>query len=295
MRIRTKRFFFPFALAWVTLAWLGVATAAPADPAAELAEFQQYFKAKFPAVAFNDFADGLYALPGLEDARARWRAAGSAYTRQLQFGKKIWETPFINGKTFASCFKNKGVNIAQGYPYWDKVGKRVRTVEMDLIDCSKRNKGEHVFLTADLSHNADARLQLAQVTAYFYSLSLGKTLNPDVDLTDPDARKAYEEGKQYWWSRRGQWNFSCASCHADLAGKTLGNQPLSAGLGHGTGWPAQRLDTERLEPLHYRYMTCLAQMRAKPPAFGSTIYNHLELYEKLMSTGLPLRAPSMRN
>lgn len=282
------------------LAMIGLTatTAAHADPAADLKQFRVFFKQRFPTVAFEHFADGLYALPGFEEYREQWQAFGDLppFELGLAAGKELWEKPFANGRKFASCFKNGGKNIAQGYPYWDKAAKQVRTVEMDLIECARRNHADLKFLTADLDRDQAARVQLAELSAYFYSMSRGKLIKPDIDFSDPDALKAYEEGKHYWWSRRGQWNFACASCHIEMSGKNLGgNQPLSAALGHTTAWPAQRLEWARIDLLHQRYTTCLSQMRAKPPEIGSDVLNHLELYEKYMSSGLPLRAPAMRN
>jgi len=281
-----------------TVVALLLSTAAWADPASDTKQMRDFFKARFPTVALEDYANGLYALPGFEEFRDQWLAFRdlAPYEIGLANGKKLWETPFRNGKTFSSCFKNGGRNIAQGYPYWDKPAKKVRTVEMDLIDCATRNGSELSFVNANLDRDQKARAQLAELSAYLYSLARGKPLKPDVDFTDRDALKAYEQGKKFWWARRGQWNFSCASCHVNLAGATLaGSQPLSAGVGHGVAWPAQRTEWTRLETLHYRYAACLSQMRARPQAHGSEDLNNLELYEKIMSIGLPLQAPAMRN
>jgi sulfur-oxidizing protein SoxA len=276
---------------------LAASAVAAADPQTDLEQFRGFYKKRFPSVPFDEFSNGLYALPGFDEYREHWLGFSDLppYEIGLGHGKALWEKPFRNGKTFASCFKNGGKNIAQGYPYWDKAAKKVRTVEMDLMDCARRNDAELPFLNADLSKNDAARIQLAELSGYFYSLSRGKRLNPDVDFSDPDALKAYEQGKRFWWARRGQWNFACASCHIDMAGKNLGgNQPLSAALGHTTAWPAYRLRWERLDTLHYRYITCLQDMRAAPPKHGAEIYNHIELYQKYMSSGIPLTAPSMR-
>ncbi len=297
MQKNLKRAFTTFIVA-LTATIAATAMAAPSDPASDKKQFQEFFKKKFPETTFEKFSDGLYALAGFDEYREQWEGFKDLppYEIGLEHGKKMWDTKFRNGKTFSSCFKNGGKNIAQGYPYWDKVGKAVRTVEMDLIDCARRNGAEIPFLTADLDRDQGARTQLAELSAYFYSLSKGKTIKPDIDFSDPDALKAYDDGKKFWWSHRGQWNFACASCHVQLAGKNLGgNQPLSAGLGHTTAWPAQRLEWGRLETLHYRYSTCLTQMRARPPKHGSATLNNLELYEKFMSGGLPLTAPGMRN
>ena len=271
----------------------GTISTAMADPAADLDNFREFFKKKFPTVAFDEYANGLYALPGMDEYRAQWELINEFPPFELGFseGKKRWETPFKNGETFANCFKNGGKNIAQGYPYWDETSQKVRTAEMDLNDCLKKN-GEPEY--TDLDKDQTARVKLAQLTAYFYSLSKGQRIK--IDVSSPGAVKAYEDGKKFWWSRRGQLNFACANCHMDLAGKNFGgNQPLSAALGHTTAWPAQRLEWGRLESLHQRYATCNSQVRAKPFKRGSETYNNLQLYETYMSSGLPLTAPAMRN
>jgi len=267
--------------------------AAIADPATDLKNFQAFFKKKFPTVPFDEYSNGLYALPGFEVYKEQWTMYNEfpPFELGLAIGKKIWETPFKNGKTYASCFKNGGKNIAQGYPYWDETTQKVHTAEMDLNACLKKN-GEPEF--TDLDKNEAVRVRLAELTAYFYSLSQGQRVK--LDVSSPGAVKAYEEGKKFWWQRRGQLHFACANCHMDLAGKNFGgNQPLSAALGHTTAWPAQRLEWGRLETIHQRYKTCNSQVRAKPFKHGSEVYNNLQFYETYMSSGLPLTAPAMRN
>lgn len=273
-----------------------VSIPAVAGPAEDLRQFRDFFKKQFPAVKFDDYANGLYALPGFEEYKASWDVYNefSPYELGLGNGKKMWETPFKNGKSFAGCFKNGGRNIAQNYPYWDENTRKVRTAEMDLMDCARKNGAEPSFLKADLNENLKARVELAELTAYFYSLSRGQRIS--IDLSKAGAAKAYEDGKKTWWARRGQLNFACATCHMDLAGRNFGgNQPLSAALGHATAWPAQRLEWGRIETIHFRYMTCNSQVRAKPLKHGGETYNNLQLYETYMSSGLPLTAPAMRN
>jgi sulfur-oxidizing protein SoxA len=273
-----------------------VATTAQADPKKDLEQFRNYFKNKFPTVKFDDYANGFYFLPGMDEYKGNWEALNEFPPYELGFanGQRIWETPFKNGKTFANCFPNGGKKIAQKYPYWDEASKKVRTAEIDLMDCAKKNGADLPFLTADLNKDEKARVQLAELTAYFYSLSKGERVA--IDLSAPGAQAAYEEGKKFWWQKRGQLNFACADCHMELAGKNLGgNQPLSAALGHPVGWPAQRLEWARLETIHQRYRTCNSQVRAKPQKHGAEIYDKLQLYETYLSSGLPLTAPAMRN
>lgn len=259
--------------------------------------YRLYFKKKFPRVEFEEFSNGLYALPQFAAYRETWEEERDfpPYEVGLERGKALWEKPFKNGKTFSDCFANGGRNIAQKYPYWDEARQQIRTAEMDLIDCARSNGEDLPFVAAaDLGKDQKARVQLAELTAYFYSLSSGQKI--DIDLSRPGATAAFEKGKQIFWSRRGQLNFACYQCHVDLAGHNLGGgQPLSAGLGHTTAWPAQRIEWARIETIHQRYATCFSQVRAKPYPHLGEEYNALELYEKFMSGGLPLTAPSMRN
>lgn len=296
MEARISLFRFIRAIALATLVAGGLIGNAHADPAKDLKHFREYFKNKFPTVRFDAFAEGIYALPGMNDYRAQWETLNEfpPYEIGLDQGRKEWETPFKNGKTYASCFVNGGKNIAQLYPYWHEATHQVRTAEMDLIDCVKKNGETRPFTTADIGKDASARAQLANLTAAFYELSKGQRIA--IDLSAPGAIEAYEEGKRFWWSRRGQLNFSCANCHMDQAGKNLGgNQPLSAALGHPVGWPAYRTVWGHLDTIHQRYATCNAQVRAKPAKHLSATYNNLQLYETYLSSGLPLAAPSVRN
>jgi len=273
-------------------------TAVQADPKSDLAKFRAYFRAKFPTVKFDNYAIGLYALPGMQAYKAQWEAVNEFPPYELGLGKgeDMWKKPFPNGKTFASCFKNGGVKIAQHYPRWDKAKQEVRTAEMDLLDCMKKNDPAMAEKFKDLNKDKKARVTLANLTAYLYSLSKGQRVNPAVDFSDPGARKAYEAGKKFFWQKRGQLNFSCGDCHWSNAGKNLGGgQPLSAALGHPIGWPAFRPGWGRLETIHQRYRTCNKNVRAKPGKHGSKTYNNLQLYETYLSSGLPLMAPSMRN
>lgn len=286
----------------ILLLSLGISAAsallAQADPVDDLMRVRVYFQHKFPSVPFDEYANGLYALPGNEIYRAQWEAMNKrpTYAIDLSEGKTLWETRFENGKSWASCFRNGGVKIAQHYPYWDDNAQKVRTMEMDVTDCAARNgaTGLAQAWAALDGEDETRRTQLANLVAYIYSLSRGERVS--IDLSKPGAMQAYEEGKTFWWAKRGQLNLACADCHIDLSGrKTGGDQPLSAALGHPVGWPAQRTGSGVLETIHHRYMACNIQVRAKPFKHGSDIYNKLQLYETYISSGLPLSAPALRH
>ena len=282
-----------------TLGFVGFANApVSADPQADLKEFQDYFKKTYKDIKTDEYSNGFYAFPQFKSYRAMWEAYNDfpPYELGLERGKAVWNKPFANGGSFAKCVKDGAIKAAQTYPRWDKEKQQVRSAEMDIMDCAKSNNEDLAFLKADLAKEEKPRVQLAEVTAHFYSQYRGQRVKPDVDFKDPAALAAYEKGKKYWWTRRGQLNFACSNCHIDMAGKDLGgNQPLSAALGHPVGWPAQRLEWARLDTLMMRYSTCNSQVRAKPSKHYGEEYLSLQLYETYLSSGLPLTAPSMRN
>ena len=257
--------------------------AVQASPQSDLKAFQSYFKKRFPKVPFDEFSNGLYALPGAEDRRAEWEAIMEfpPYEVELEKGKKFW-----NKNNLGQCFRNGGVGIAHTYPYWDKKRKMVRTAELDINDCLKRLGKKPI---KNLKKG-----KMAQVVAYFRYMSRGKRVKLNVDWSDPGALAEYKRGRTFFWAKRGQLNFSCANCHVDSAGKFIGGNILSAALGHGVGFPAYRSKWGGLGTIHRRYGGCNKQVRAKPLKPQSRAYRALELYEAYMNTGLPLSAPSQR-
>jgi sulfur-oxidizing protein SoxA len=266
------------------LAILGLAGAASltaqADPQTDLKEFQGYFKNKFPEVAFKEYANGVYALDA--NARGQWESMMDfpPYEIELESGKTLWNKPFKNGKNFASCFTRE----PQNYPYWDDATNQIRTIELDVNACLKKNGEAEI---ADLDKGT-----MVNLVAYFKSMHRGKLVK--IDLSNPKAVQAYEQGKQFYWARRGQLNFSCSTCHVDNAGRFLRGESLSAGLGHGTGFPTYRAKDGFMASLHNRYAGCNKQVRAAAFKSQSDEYKNLELYESYMNTGLPLTAPSYR-
>ncbi|MCG6873197.1 MAG: sulfur oxidation c-type cytochrome SoxA [Gammaproteobacteria bacterium] len=259
---------------------LVLGSVANADPKRDLEEYQNYFKKRFPGLSLDDYADGHYSLPAAAAARTEWEEhmAFPPYEIDLVKGKKFWDE---NG--LASCFKNGGKNIAQGYPYWDAKRKEIRTIEEDINECLTKSGKKPI---KDLKKGL-----MAAVVAHFRSMSNGQRMAVQVPK---EAEAEYEYGKHFFWAKRGQLNFSCASCHVLKSGQHAGGNVLSAGLGHTTGFPVYRLKWGGLGTVHRRYGGCNKQVRAKPFKAQSREYTALEFYEAYMNTGVPIKAPSMR-
>jgi sulfur-oxidizing protein SoxA len=278
----------------LALAGLGIAMGAPltasATPEDDLKEFQGYFKKKFPTVPLEAYNDGVNALPQYAERRANWELLMEfpPYEQEIEKGEELWNTPFKNGKTYASCFKNGGKGLAVAYPFYDATSGDIRTIEEDINKCRVMNGEEPI---KNLKHGDMARLVIV-----FKRLSQGMPMA--VKLDSPEAKAAYEDGKHFYWARRGQLNMSCATCHVQNAGNKIRGDVLSPALGHGTGFPVYRTKWAQagkpLGTIHRRYGGCNKQVRAKPLKPQSDSYTNLELYQAYMNTGVPIKAPSQR-
>jgi sulfur-oxidizing protein SoxA len=119
-------------------------------------------------------------------------------------------------------------------------------------------------------------------------------INVEIPEDDPKALEAYETGKQFYFARRGQLNFACASCHASSSGTTLRTEILSPAFGHTTHWPVYRSKWGEMGTLHRRFSGCNKQVRAKDFEAQGEEYRNLEFFMTYMNNGLPLNGPGAR-
>lgn len=262
---------------------LGLAATAQASPEQDRKEILEYFKNKFPNVKFEDYVHGAFIYS--PDAFAQYQAIMEfpPFVSVIEQGKKMWETPFKNGKTYASCFPNGGKNVAGLYPYFDEKLGKVVTFEMAINACRKAN-GEDELSYSDMK-------TMGVLTAYARTLSDGMKMQ--IKVEGEKALEAYERGKQHFFQRRGQLNFSCATCHIQNAGNILRTEYLSPVLGQATHWPVFR-GGDNLVTLQNRYVGCNRQVRAVPYKEGSEEYNNLEYFHSYLSNGLPMQASVFR-
>jgi sulfur-oxidizing protein SoxA len=243
------------------------------------ADIASRLQQQLPGVATTDYAIGSAAFDA--DYKTQVDSAATAAPGVVEAGKKMWNTKFRNGKTLASCFPNGGRRIAASYPQYDARLKRVVTLEMAVNQCLKAN-GEPIHELADGT-------TMGTLTAYLRSLSDGQKVNVRVPAAAEDK---FEEGRRLYFTRMGQRNFACASCHVQSAGKRYSDTPLSPVVGQATHWPIVR--DGRAVTLQARIRECLETMGAAPFPAGSDELNHLEYFLAYLSNGLTLKANAGR-
>lgn len=262
-----------------------------AGPADDLKSFRNYFKQKFPGVEMEDYANGVYALNA--DKRSQWEAMEDfpPYEEFVEMGQEAWETEFKNGNSFASCFGSDASAVRAKYPHWDSKTEKVVTLEGDINKCLKDN-GEKPYKWK--------KGTMAHVSAYLGYEARDQKVDVQVP-NDAKALQAYEDGKRFFYGKKGQLNLSCADCHVYSSGMRVRGNILSPALGHTTHFPVYRGSWARkdkkndgLGTLHRRYGGCNKQVRARPFKAQSDEYRNMELFHAYMSNGLPINAPGYR-
>lgn len=268
------------------LAGLGIAlgaVTAHASPEQDKHDMLKYYTTKYPNVKVDDYVYGALAFDA--DSKAQYDAIMEfpPFESDVDKGRKMWETAFKNGKKYADCFPNGGKQIAGNYPMFDETKGKVVTLNDAVNDCRIAN-GEEAFKTEDAK-------TIGILDAYMRTLSDGMLMN--VKVEGPKAMAAYDDGKKTFFTRKGQLNFACASCHVQNAGTRLRSEIISPAIGHAVHWPVFR-GGDTLVTLQNRYTGCFKQVRAVPPPAGGTTMNNLEYFHSSLSNGLPMKASVFR-
>jgi sulfur-oxidizing protein SoxA len=201
-------------------------------------------------------------------------------------GERLWSEP--QGSAGQSCADCHGAaettmsGVAARYPAWDET----TAAPVDLMGriglCQTRYQG----MTEAADPRDPARLA---ILAYLTHLSRGMPIAPD---SDPRLAPARAMGEALFSTRMGQLNLSCAQCHSDNAGGSLGAARIPQA--HPTGYPQYRLEWETLGTLDRRIAGCMTGIRAEPFPAGSAEIVALELYLMSRAAGLTVETRPIR-
>lgn len=203
----------------------------------------------------------------------------------LEQGEAEWNTVEGDaGKSCASCHgkASKMKGVATGYPKFDKkLGKPVN-LEQRINMCRTEN-----MKAKELKFDEDKMIGLNILVRY---QSRGMPVKVKVD---GPMKPFFEKGKEHYYTRRGQLDMSCASCHEQSMGRYLRADFLSQG--QINGFPTYRLKSQRPLSVHKRFEGCNSDVRAASYPIGSDEYVNLELYVTWRGQGLPIETPSVRH
>ena len=259
--------------------------AADTDPQADFKAFRKYFTERFPKVQLNDIVNGPYSMD--EGLRKQWKAKEEfpPYEFAVEQGKQMFATPFKNGKTYGDCFPNKGIGVRQMYPMFDAKTGEVITLEIAINQCRVR--------TCEKRRSTPLKDDMASLTAYMAFTSRGKPMDIKIP-NDPRALAAYKKGEEYFYTRRGQFNMSCASCHVQNPGNHIRTEMLAPALGIVNALPIYRSEWGGMGTTSRRFATCNSQIRGVPLKAGDDNYRDVEYFLSYMANGLPISGPGAR-
>jgi sulfur-oxidizing protein SoxA len=198
----------------------------------------------------------------------------------------IWNTADgSEGKACADCHDDPAesmVGVAATYPKWNEEAGELRTVQMQVNDCRVNRMGADAW-----KYDATDAISME---ALINSASRGMPVNVAID---GPAAEYWEKGKEIYYTRFGQLELACASCHEANYGNYIRADHLSQG--QINGFPAYRLKNAKLNGVHNRFKGCIRDTRAETFKEGSPEFIALELYVKSRGNGLSVEGPSVRN
>lgn len=234
---------------------------------------------------FDEVLSGwLYRTPETRALEAdSFQNPGMLYVER---GEEIWNTVEGEaGKSCASCHGDASesmAGVAASYPKWDGDAQRPINVELQINKCRENNMKAEAY-------KFDAAEQKA-LTTFIKHQSQGEPMN--VDLSQGDLQSWWKKGEELYYTRTGQLNLSCASCHEQNNGLYIRADHLSQG--NVNGFPTYRLKQANMVSLHNRFRGCIRDTRAEFPAAFSDELMALEVYVTWRGTGLSIETPAVR-
>jgi len=256
-----------------------------AGPEEDRAAFVAYYQARFPDIPFAEYANGIYAIDA--DARSQWQEIEEfpPYEFAIETGATLWGQPLAGDQAYGDCFDRPVDEIRASYPRFDATHGEVVTLEVAINACREG---------LGLSPYAYDSDELISIAAYLAFEARGRTVDTHIPPDQPGALEAYQSGKRFYYSKRGQLNFACSDCHVLSAGQYVRADRLSASLGHPTHFPVYRSKLGAMITLHQRFAGCVRDVRARPFELQSTEYRNLEYFLSYMSNGLEFNGPGAR-
>lgn len=206
----------------------------------------------------------------------------------LDAGEKLFKHWAKREPTFRTCLgegKTDLRGLAATYPKYDPKLKKIMTVEGRVEYCAQTALWENFKQGAPVNN---------QISLYFKSLSAREPIR--VDTSSAEIMESYRRGEKLWYSKVGQFNLACASCHIStgLLGQRFRGQVANSPFGDAAHFPTYRMALGDIESLQQRFMRCNQQARTKTLQPGDPAYTDLEVFYTVLSNDYPVSVPSAR-
>ena len=213
----------------------------------------------------------------------------------IEEGQALFNKPGKNGKSCASCHTSEKSeapnlkNLASRYPKYSHESDKIMLIETQNNNCRQKYMHSHHYKLGSRESNT--------LSAYVKYLSRNTPITITANVHTKDALL---RGKQSFYKKTGQLNFSCANCHVGAANKWLRGQSLSSIQPKGktrhtaATWPKHfvALHDLGLISMQQRIRHCQIVTQTYPQSLGSDEYIDMELYLMSLANCLPMQAPT---
>lgn len=203
----------------------------------------------------------------------------------VERGGRLWSTPAgQSGQSCAGCHGDARASmkgVAARYPVIDKASGRLFSVEDRVRQC--RGERQQAAVPAYESE------ELLSLSSYVGHQSRGMPVKVDID---GPARERFEAGRTLYYTRIGQMNMACSSCHEANWGRRLYAETISQG--HPNAYPIYRLEWQATGSLERRLRSCFSGVRAELLPYGAPEARDLMLYLAWRAEGLAIETPGVR-
>jgi len=195
-----------------------------------------------------------------------------------------WDTPDgTEGKSCASCHGAieegmKGVRATM--PKVNGNGD-LWSLEDYINDCRTNRMGAEAW-----------KWDSAPINNMVLAISIQSRGMPVNVAIDGPAAPHWEKGKEMYYTRYGQLELSCASCHELNYDHFIRADHLSQG--QINGFPVYRLKTSGVVSIHNRFKGCIRDTRGETFKPGSPEFHDLELYVASRGMGLDIEGAGVR-
>lgn len=221
-------------------------------------------------------------------------------------GEALWtEKRGKKNVSLETCDVGEGPGKLEGayakLPRYFKDADKVMDLEQRLLWCMEKIQD---FDTAAIkkrpfsSSNGPSTADMEAIVAYIANKSNGMKIAPQ--LGHPKEQEAAAMGEAIFFRRAGQFDFSCATCHAET-GKRIRLQGLpdlsvpgkQAQETMGT-WPTYRVSQSQLRTMQHRLWDCFRQQRWPAVDYASEAATALHVYLNKNAAGGEINVPSIK-
>jgi sulfur-oxidizing protein SoxA len=219
-------------------------------------------------------------------------------------GEELWKTARgTKNVSLEQCDLGEGPGKLEGayakLPRHFKDADRVMDLEQRLLWCMQTIQGLDTADVLKRRFSAPGRQSdMEDLVAFIANKSSDMKLA--VSIEHPKEKEMYAVGEAMFYRRGGQWDFSCATCHAEegkrirLQGLPNLSKPNKAVQETMGSWPTYRVSQSQLRTMQHRLWDCYRQMRWPQPDYGSDGLTALTLYLNKNAEGATLLVPSIK-